>query len=81
MGRAIFESGTPDAPARNADVLVAGFTFAIPIPPTDLDEDGQFLGVEYTLAGTSPTITVDCWIAPLKDVDLYVSYADNVTIG
>lgn len=80
MGRRIFESGTPTAPAQNADLLVAGFVFAIPIPPTTLDEDGQYLGVRYTLAGTTPTITVDAWVAPLKDVGQYVTYADNVTI-
>lgn len=81
MGRRIFEAGTPTAPAQDADLLVAGFVFAIPIPPTTLDEDGQFLGARYTLAGTTPTLTVDAWIAPLADVGQYVSYADNVTIN
>jgi len=81
MGRRIFESGTPGAPAQDADLLVAGFVFAIPIPPTMDDEAGDFIGVRYTLAGTTPTITVDAWIAPLSDVSQYVSYADNVTIG
>jgi hypothetical protein len=81
MGRRIFESGTPAAPAQDADLLVAGFVFAVPIPPTTASEDGQYLGVRYTLAGTTPTITVDAWVAPLADVSQYVSYADNVTIG
>ena len=81
MGRRIFESGTPTAPAQDADLLVAGFVFAIPIPPTMDDEDGRYLGVRYTLAGTSPTCTVDAWLAPLKDVGQYVSYADNVDIS
>jgi hypothetical protein len=81
MGRRIFESGTPTAPAQDADLLVAGFVFAIPIPPTMNDEDGQFLGVRYTLAGTTPTITVNAHLALLSDVSQSVSYADNVTIG
>ena len=81
MGRRIFESGTPTAPAQDADLLVAGFTFAIPIPPTMDDEDGDFLGVRYTLAGTTPTITVNAHLALLSDVSQSVSYADNVTIG
>ncbi|MBL4664320.1 MAG: hypothetical protein JKY22_12385 [Flavobacteriaceae bacterium] len=81
MGRRIFESGTPTAPAQNADLLVAGFLFAIPIPPTSAGENGDFIGVRYTLAGTTPTLTVDAWLAPLADVSQYVSYADNVTIG
>ena len=81
MGRRIFESGTPGAPAQDADLLVAGFTFAIPIPPTMDGEDGQFLGVRYTLAGTTPTITVNAHLALLSDVSQSVSYADNVTIN
>ena len=81
MGRRIFESGTPTAPAQDADLLVAGFVFAIPIPPTTGTEDGQFLGIRATLAGTTPTITVDAYLAPLADVSQYVAYADNVTIN
>ena len=81
LGRRIFESGTPTAPAQDADLLVAGFLFAIPLPPTTETEDGQFLGIRATLAGTSPSVTIDAWVAPLADVSQYTSYADNVTIG
>jgi hypothetical protein len=81
MGSRVFESGTPTAPAQDADLLAVGFVFAIPIPPTTLAEDGQFIGVRYVTAGTSPAITIDSWLAPLADVGQYVSYADNVTIG
>ena len=81
MGRRIFESGTPSAPAQNADLLVAGFVFAIPLPPTTAGEVGQFIGIRATLAGTSPSVTVDAYLAPLCDVGQYVAYADNVTIG
>lgn len=81
MGRRVFESGTPGAPAQDADLLVAGFTFSIPLPPVSAGEDGQFLGVRYTLAGTTPTITVDAWLAPLKDVEQYTAYANGYTIS
>ena len=81
VGKRIFEAGTPDAPAQNADLLVAGFVFAIPLPPVTSTETARYLGMRATLAGTTPTITVDCWVAPLKDVAIYTSYADNVTIG
>ncbi|PHQ82901.1 MAG: hypothetical protein COB69_00185 [Phycisphaera sp.] len=81
VGRRIFESGTPTSPAQDADLLVAGFLFSIPIPPMTAGEVEQFLGVRYTLAGTTPTITVDAWVAPLSMGDQYTSYADNVTIG
>jgi len=81
MGRRIFESGTPTTPAQNADLLVAGYVMAIPLPPTTASENGQFIGVRYTTAGTSPSITVNAWLAPLKDVGQYVAYADNVEIS
>jgi len=79
-GSRVFESGTPDAPAQDADLLVVGFVFAIPLPPVTQAETGQFIGVRYVTAGSSPTITVDAWLAPLMDVAQYVSYPDNVTI-
>jgi hypothetical protein len=81
MGSRVFESGTPTAPAQDADLLVAGFVFAIPIPPTTLAEDGQFIGIRYVTAGSTPTVTMNAWLAPLADVSQYVAYADNVTIN
>jgi hypothetical protein len=81
MGRRIFESGTPSAPAQNADLLVAGFVFAIPLPPTTAGEVGSFIGIRYTTAGTSPSITVNAWLTPLSDVSQFVAYADNVEIS
>ena len=41
IGRRVFESGTPTAPAQDADLLVVGFKFYIPLPPVTADEDGQ----------------------------------------
>lgn len=81
MGRRVFESGTPTAPAQDADLLVAGFLFSIPLPPVTADEVGQYLGVEYTLAGTSPTITVDCWVAPTSMGDQFATYANGYDIN
>ena len=81
MSRRIFESGTPAAPAQDADLLAAGYTFAMVIPPATEDDDGRYLGVEYTLAGTTPSITVDCWIAPVKDVSIYIPYVKGYTVG
>jgi len=81
MSRRVFESGTPTAPAQDADLLAAGYTFAMVLPPATASDDGRYLGVEYTLAGTTPSITVDCWIAPVKDISIYIPYADNITIS
>jgi hypothetical protein len=81
IGRRVFESGTPTAPAQDADLLVAGYLLSIPIPPTTLDESEQFIGVRYTLAGTSPTITVSAFLTPMSMIHAYNTYADGFTIS
>lgn len=80
IGRRIFESGTPAAPAQDADLLVAGYQFAIPIPPTKLTESEQFLGIRYDVTGTTPTITCSAYLMPLKDIDQNNVYANGYTI-
>ena len=79
VGRRIFESGTPDAPAEDADLLVAGFKFVIPIPPTGLSESERYLGIRYVTAGTTPTITVTAFLQPLSMIQNDVSYPNNIT--
>ena len=69
VGRAIFESGTPDAPARNADVLVAGATVVVLVPPVTSAEDERYIGVRYTTAGTTPTITVSAYLQAMDMID------------
>jgi hypothetical protein len=80
IGRRVFESGTPGAPAQDADLLVAGFTFFIPIPPTKLSESEQFLGIRYDTTGTTPTITMTAHLTPLSMVDATNDYADGFAI-
>ena len=74
IGRRTFESGTPDAPAQNADLLVAGFTFSIPLPATNADQDERYLGIRYVLVGTTPLITMDAHLVPMSFVE---NAADN----
>ena len=81
VGRRIFESGTPTSPAQNADLLVAGFSFAIVIPPMDADEVERYLGVRYTLAGTTPTITMDASLVPVSSIQQFTAYPDGFTIS
>lgn len=82
MGRRIFESGTPAAPFEDADLLVAGFKFVIPIPPAALSESERFLGVRYTLAGTTPTITVSAHLMPQSMIEVgQVSHPKGFTIS
>lgn len=82
IGRRIFESGTPTAPAEDADLLVAGFKFVIPIPPAALSESEQFLGVRYTLAGTTPSVTVSAHLMPMAMIEVgQVSFPKGYTIS
>lgn len=80
IGRRVFESGTPTAPAQDADLLVAGFQFYIPIPPTVLSESELFLGVRYDVTGTTPTITVTAALMPQSMVQAYISHPNAYTI-
>jgi hypothetical protein len=80
VGRRIFESGTPTAPAQDADLLVAGFQFVIPIPPTTLAESERYLGIRYDVTGTTPTITVTAALMPLSMIPAYASYPDGFSI-
>ena len=81
IGRRAFESGTPTAPAQDADLLVAGFKFAIPIPPTALSESERYLGIRYDVTGTTPTITVSAHLVPMSLIPSEVSYPDGITIS
>lgn len=69
IGRRAFESGTPTAPAQDADLLVAGFSFAIPIPATAASEDERYLGIRYDVTGTTPTITCTAFLQPMSMID------------
>jgi len=62
--------------AINGDELPLGAKVVIPVGHTNL----QFLRMNYTLAGTTPTATVDAYLMPLSDVDGNVLYPDAITI-
>lgn len=83
IGRRAFESGTPTAPAQDADLLVAGFQFMIPIPKTVLSESERYIGIRYDVTGTTPTITVTAWLAPMSSVSGSVGaqYASGFTVS
>ncbi len=82
IARRVFESGTPTAPAQDADLLVAGFQFYVQLPPMkSIAEAGRYLGVRYVTTGTSPTITVSAYlVAPGYGIDTAKAYAKNYTI-
>ncbi len=66
LGKRIFESGTPDAPAQASSLLAAGFRFTIPLPPLTLSECARYLGVRYDTLGNTPTITVSAYLLPIS---------------
>ena len=81
VGRRVFESGTPGAPAQDADLLVAGFQFVIPVPPAALSESERYLGIRCDVTGTTPTITFTAFLVPLSMVSSTAkSYANGYTI-
>lgn len=41
----------------------------------------RYLRVDYTLGGTTPTVTLDAWLTPLDGLEKNVPYADNITIS
>jgi len=81
IGRRVFESGTPTAPAQDADLLVAGYKFVIPIPPTALSESDRYLGIRYDVTGTTPSITVTAFLAPLSFYEQYNTYSSGFTVS
>jgi len=81
IGRRVFESGTPTAPAQDADLLVAGFQFVIPIPPVKLSESERYLGIRYDVTGTTPTITCTAFLTALSMVQTDTQYPDAITVS
>lgn len=81
VGSLAFESGTPTAGSLNADLLVAGYSFAVPIGPLGSGVDERYIGARYTLAGTSPSVTVSAYLADMNMIDVSkVYYADGYAI-
>ena len=80
IGSLLFESGTPGAPALNADLLVAGFQFAISIPHIKSGVQNRYLGIRYDVTGTDPTVTVTASVMPLSMIQGDVVYAKNYSI-
>lgn len=81
IGRRVFESGTPTAPAQDADLLVAGFRFFIDIPATSLSESERYLGIRYDVTGTTPTITVTAALVPKSFGEKYNQYSSGFTVA
>ena len=77
---ASFSSATTVASFSIIGGTAAGTKFVQLIPADQTTE--RFLRLNYTLAGTSPSVTVSAHIIPANNgVDNYVAYADGFTIS
>ena len=57
----------------------AGSRYIIPVP---MDTTGErYLRLNYTLGGTTPTVTVTAFLIPASMIQNYVAYADGFTIS
>lgn len=60
----------------NGSALAAGKKVVLPMGHENL----QFLRINYTLGGTTPTATVDAFLTPLSMVDGVAYYASGYTV-
>ena len=75
---ASFSSSTIVASAAIlATDLTAGSLHVIPMGITN----ERYLQGVYTLAGTTPTVTIDAWVAPMSSVDAVSYYPSGFTIA
>ena len=57
-----------------ATTLTAGYNFSIAVPSTGVL---RYIGAEYVLGGTSPSVTVDAYLSD-QEVYSWQSYADAI---
>lgn len=60
----------------NGDELPAGAKVVLPVGHSNL----RYLRINNTLAGTTPTVTVDAQLMPMSMIDGYTIYADGYDI-
>lgn len=59
--------------------LVAGYQFVVPIPPGSVTK--RYLGGQYDVGGTTPTITCTCALMPMSMVEKRKYYAKGYTVS
>lgn len=74
-----FSSATELGTATIVRGTAAGVKFVVGVPADERAE--RYLRLNYTLGGTTPTVTVSAFLIPQSMVQNYVSYADGFTIS
>lgn len=59
--------------------LTAGSIHIIGIPPKSVTK--RYIGLNYNVGGTTPTITCTAWVGPQNDIDAVTTYAKGYTIS
>lgn len=72
-----FSSATTLQSSETFTALAAGDKVVVPLGHTN----EQYLRANYTLGGTSPTVTVDAYFQPLRLIDGYENYASGYTVS
>lgn len=73
---AAFSSATTLLTGQSYSALAAGAKIVLPIP----DTNERYLRANYTLGGTSPTITVTAVVQPMSTIQNDAIYADGFAI-
>lgn len=60
-------------------LLLINTNWSVPVPMESTLE--TFLGMKFTLGGTTPSITVTAWLGALKDTEMWTAYQDSITIA
>lgn len=74
--------GSPDVLASvtiAASALSAGSIHYLPIPQGSKSK--RYLGLNYSVGGTTPTITCTAFIQPANQIQAFKAYADGFTIS
>lgn len=77
-----FGSATTLASYTIPNTTVAGDVHVVTIPITSVNSDNRYLRVNYTLGGTTPTVTVTTYLTPLSAAPIkYIPFAKGYTIS
>lgn len=74
-----FSSAATVIACPQKSAIAAGDQIVLPLPADAMTE--RYLRLNYTLGGTSPTVTVTAFLQPLSMVQNYQSYADGFNIS
>lgn len=62
-----------------ASLLAAGAMVVVPVPPGSVTK--QYIGAQYTLGGTTPSITVTAFLTLQSMLQMFKAYSDGFNIS